>query len=189
MKLGSQALGTWLRRCRESVGEVNARSFLQLLQSLVESVLMNGAEVWGCHHKLKGLSQIQLRALRIFFGVGLRHPKASLLTEADAVPVAWLARVRCAAFWFRILSNTLYEGRILRIVAMEAMECGGSWIVKLQECLTCRYFPCPFGWCGVGAEEVRGLSSAEIKVMLETCTKRLIEDEWTCELSTKPCGY
>ena len=22
--------------------------------------------------------------------------------------------------------------------------------------------------------------------MLETCTKRLIEDEWTCELSTKP---
>ena len=87
VKLGSQALGAWLRRCRESVGEVNGRSFLQLLQSLVESVLMYGAEVWGCHHKLEGLSQIQLRALRIFFGVGLRHPRASLLMEADAVPV------------------------------------------------------------------------------------------------------
>ena len=46
------------------------------------------------------------------FCVGLHHPKASLLMESDAVPVAWLARVRCAAFWFRILSNLLYEGRI-----------------------------------------------------------------------------
>ena len=34
---------------------------------------------------------------------------------------------------------------------MEAMECGGSWIMKLQECLK------SFGWDGVGAEEVRGL--------------------------------
>ena len=31
-----------------------------------------------------------------------------------------------------------------------------------------------------------GLSSIEIKVMLETCAKRLTEDEWTCELGTKP---
>ena len=38
VKLSSQTLGTWLRRCRESVGEMNGRSFLQLLQSLVESV-------------------------------------------------------------------------------------------------------------------------------------------------------
>ncbi len=122
MKLGSQALGAWLRRCCESGGEMNGRSFLQLLQSLVESMLMYGAEV--CYHKLEGLNQIQLWTLRIFFGVGLRHPRASLLMEADSVPVAWLARVRCAAFWFKILSNPLYEGRILRIAAMEAMECG-----------------------------------------------------------------
>ena len=67
VKLGSQALGTWLWRCRESVGELNGRSFLQLLQSLVESVLLYGVEVWGCHNKLEGLSQIRLRALRIFW--------------------------------------------------------------------------------------------------------------------------
>ena len=100
--------------------------------------------------------------------------------EADAVPVAWLARVKCAAFWFRILSNLLYDGRILKVAVVEAMECGRSWMMKLQECLK------SFGWDGVGVEEVRGLSSVEIKVMLETCAKRLIEDEWTCELSTKP---
>ena len=128
-------------------------------------------EVWDCHHKLEGLSQIQLQALCIFFGVGLRHPKASLLMEADAMPVRCLVsyRVRCAAFWFRMLSNSLYDGRILRVAAVEAMDCRGSWMMKLQEC------PKSFGWDGVGAEEVQGLSSVEIKVMLETWAKRLID--------------
>ena len=52
--------------------------------------------------------------------------------------------------------------------------------MKLQECLK------SFGWCGVGAEEVHGLSSGEIKAMLETCAKRMIGNEFACELSTKP---
>ena len=43
-----------------------------------------------------------------------------------------------------------------------------------------------FGCDGVGAEEVRGLSSVAIKVMLGICARRLIEDEWTRELSAKP---
>ena len=51
--------------------------------------------------------------------------------------------------------------------------------MKLQECFK------SFGWCGVGAEEVHDLSSGEIKAMLETCAKRMIEDEWACELTTK----
>ena len=42
------------------------------------------------------------------------------------LPVAWLARIRCAAFWFRILSNLLYQGRVLRVAAMKAMECDGT---------------------------------------------------------------
>ena len=58
VELGSQALGSWLRRCYESVGEVNGRSFLQLLQSFVELVLLYGVEVLSCHHKLEELSQI-----------------------------------------------------------------------------------------------------------------------------------
>ena len=107
-------------------------------------MLLYGVQVWGCHHKLEGLSQIQLLALRILFGAGLHHPKASLLMEADALPVAWLARVRCAAFWFRILSNPLYEWRILRVAAMETI---------VSQCLK------SFGWCVVGAEEKQGLSS------------------------------
>ena len=30
------------------------------------------------------------------------------------------------------------------------------------------------------------MSSGEIKAMLETCARRKIEDEWSCELDTKP---
>ena len=107
----------------------------------------------GLPPQARGIEPDPTTGLAHLFGVGLHHPRASLLVEADAVPVAWLARVRCTAFWFRILSNPLYEGRILRIAAMEAMECGGLCIMKLQECLK------SFGWCGVGAGEVRGLSS------------------------------
>ena len=73
MGMGSQALGAWLRRCRESVGEVNGRLFMQLMQSLVESVLLYGAEILGCHQKLDRLKQLQVRVLRIFFGVGVQY--------------------------------------------------------------------------------------------------------------------
>ena len=58
-------------RCHESVREVNGRSFMQLMQSPVKSVLF--AEIWDCHQKLDGLNQLQLRALRSFFGAGVRH--------------------------------------------------------------------------------------------------------------------
>ena len=45
LKLGSQASGVWLRRCCETVGEVNGRSFVLLRQSLVESVLLYGTVI------------------------------------------------------------------------------------------------------------------------------------------------
>ena len=102
----------------------------------------------GLPPQVRGIEPDPATSFAHLFGVGLRHPKASLLMEADAMPVAWLARVRCAAFWFRILaiailSNPLYDGRILRVAAVEAMVCGGSWMMKLQDCLK------SFGWDGV----------------------------------------
>ena len=47
-KVGARALCTWLRRCRSSVGDLKGRSFVRLLEALVESVLLYGVEVWGC---------------------------------------------------------------------------------------------------------------------------------------------
>ena len=52
VEMGSQTLGAWLRRCQESVGEVIGRSFMHLMRSLVESVLLHGAEIWGCYQTL-----------------------------------------------------------------------------------------------------------------------------------------
>ena len=45
-KAGARALSAWLKRCRTSVGEVKGETFVRLLEALVESVLLYGAEVW-----------------------------------------------------------------------------------------------------------------------------------------------
>ena len=42
-RVGAKALSDWLRKCR-AVGEV---TIVRLLELLVESVLLYGAEVWG----------------------------------------------------------------------------------------------------------------------------------------------
>ena len=70
---GARALCAWLRKCRISVGEVQGDSFVKLLEAMVESVLLYGAEVWGCCKQTGTLEQVQLRAARIFLGVGRRH--------------------------------------------------------------------------------------------------------------------
>ena len=133
VEMGSRALGAWLRRCHESVREVNGKSFMQLMQSLVKSVFLYGTEIWGCHQKLDVLNQLQLRALRIFFGVGVRHPKVSLMIEANAFPVVWLARMRCVVFWLKVMMNPMFEGRILRAAALAAAKSGGGWMKNLKK--------------------------------------------------------
>ena len=41
----------------------------------MESVLLYGAEVWGCGKQALLVEQVQLQAARIFLGVGRLHPK------------------------------------------------------------------------------------------------------------------
>ena len=102
-QLGAHALPAWLRRCweLESVGEVSGKSFMQLMKSLVDSVLLYGTEIWGWHQKLEGSSQIELRELCIFLCVGIHPQKVSLMIEADAFPVVWLTRISAFPFGSR----------------------------------------------------------------------------------------
>lgn len=45
---GKRALGSWLGRCRREVGDDGVGTFKKLLNSLVESIILYGAEIWGC---------------------------------------------------------------------------------------------------------------------------------------------
>ena len=65
---GARALSDWFRRCRATVGEVRSRgaTFVRLMESLVESVLLYGAEVWGAGAQLGPVENVQMRVARIF---------------------------------------------------------------------------------------------------------------------------
>ena len=45
VKAGAKALSDWMRRCRVTVGELRGETFVKLLEMLVDSVLLYGAEV------------------------------------------------------------------------------------------------------------------------------------------------
>ena len=93
---GRRALGACFQRCRAEMGEVTVAVFRKLMESLVESTMMYGAEVWGCSRHLESIEQVQLRALRMFFGVGTLHPKASLLLARKSSHYQLCGRQRCA---------------------------------------------------------------------------------------------
>ena len=65
-KAGARALSKWLRKCRIVVGEVRGETFVKLMEVLVVSVLMYGAEVWGGGGQLRPVEGVQMRAARIF---------------------------------------------------------------------------------------------------------------------------
>ena len=57
------------------------------------------------------------------------------MMEMESLPVVWEARVRCVQFWYKVLTNKVYEGRLLRKVATQAVECEkGSWMRHWQVC-------------------------------------------------------
>ena len=84
-------------------------------------------DVWcgnmGCSRHLEPIEQVQLRALRMFFGVGTLHSKASLLREGREV------KMRCVKIWLKVLNYEMYEERLLRKIARRAVECSkGVWV-------------------------------------------------------------
>ena len=102
---------------------------------MLESVLLYGAEVWGCCKQTDALEQVQLRGARIFLGGGRRHPRVPLRYEMMMLPLVWEARKRCVEFWMRMMRM---EGkRIVRMVALEAWECQSKvkWVEDLRDSL------------------------------------------------------
>ena len=80
-KAGRRALGARFQRCRAEMGDVTVGIFRKLMEPLVESTMMNGAELWVCSWHLVSIEQVRLRALRMLFGVGTLHPKQGRLSN------------------------------------------------------------------------------------------------------------
>ena len=178
---GKKALAAWFHRCRSELGDIEVGVFRKLMSSLVESTMLYGAEIWGCNRDLEKIKQVQMRALRLFFGVGTLHPKVSLLAEMGDLPVKWLARMQCVMFWSKVLTSRTYDGRLLRRIAVEAVRFGrGTWFGKMSVCWG------QFGWNDVNVEALKELSDVEVREVLKAITWRKVRKEWDQEMETKP---
>ena len=130
---GKKALGAWFHRCRTELGDIGVGVFRKLMASLVETTMLYGSEIWGCNRDLEQIEKVQMRAQRLFSGVRTLQPKVSLLAEVGGLPVKWLARMQSVIFWGKVLTSRLYDGRLLRRIAAEAVRFGrGTWICKMS---------------------------------------------------------
>ena len=69
--------------------------------------------------------------------------------------------MRCVRFWLKVLGAKEYEGKLLKRIIRQAVECGkGGWVKNMARCTD------DFGWSGVGADAVRSLSESDIREML-----------------------
>ena len=137
----------------------------------MKSSMLYGAEIWGCCPNLEYIEQLQLTVctFRMFFEVGILHPKASLLCEMKSLPVVWEAKMHCMRFWMKILTSEVYERRLLRKVAREAVKCGkGVWIKNMVICKR------DFELQDMRVDTIKGLRDQEIVEMLRSvcCVKK-----------------
>ena len=53
--MGRYALNMWMQRCRSSVGDLHFGTYRSLMAAMIarDTVVMYGAEVWGCLGKLQ----------------------------------------------------------------------------------------------------------------------------------------
>ena len=77
----------------QCLNRIKDGTFLKLMEALIESVILYGSEVWGCTQNLEPIELVQLRAYRIYLGVGKCHPRSSLHFEMGILPVNWLAKL------------------------------------------------------------------------------------------------
>ena len=114
---------------------------------------MYRAEIWGCGRHLELIEQVQLCALRMFFGVGTLHPKPScIVAQRFCLCMVWKAKIHCVKFWLKVLTCEMYEGRLLRKIARQAAECSkGVWVKNMAKCVGA------FGWHGMREDAIESL--------------------------------
>ena len=61
-RMGRSALSMWIQRCRSCVGDLHIGTYRKLMAAMVDTVVMYGAEVWGCLGKLQIVEHLQMRS-------------------------------------------------------------------------------------------------------------------------------
>ncbi len=182
VEAGRRALGSLLRGAQSAVGVPFGGTYKKLYDSMVQSVLLYGAEARGCRRCLECLEQVQLRAFRSYFGVPRSHPRTSLLAEMKVLCVGWEAGIRCIGFWHRILTDQHYQHLIQRLAYAALMALRRSqWLGKLGICLEA------FGWQDCSCATLAGVSGRQLREMLRSIriACRCIEKDWTEDLGSK----
>ena len=172
---GASALSGWLRSCRAMVIDVRGSTFRKIMETLVETVLLYGAEVWGGSRILELVEQVQMRAAQTFLGVGRLHPRVSLQYEMQMASLRFEAKKRCIRFWVKVMR--MEGNRLVRMIMLEAMGLRGKvkWIEKLKQSLE------EIGWMAVGMEELGKLSNGEVVQMLRDCVWRAVKESWAVQ--------
>ena len=130
---------------------------------------------------MEAIEQVQLRVLRMFFGVGTLHPKTSLWFEMEMMPLVWKVKMRCVRFWLKVMSAEAYEGRLLRKIARHSVGCGkGAWVKNMAKCVS------DFGWSGMGVDAVKNLFDSEIQEMLESVACRRVTSMMKEDMEDNP---
>ena len=68
---------------------------------------------------------------------------SSLEVEMGLLKLVWEVRIRCPVYWLKIMCDPMYENRLSRRIAVEAMNSNAGWIKKLRKCTEC------FGWSDI----------------------------------------
>ena len=89
--------------------------------------------------------------------------------------------MQCVWFWLKVLSAKEYEGRLLKKIVSQAVECGkGGWVKNMARCTD------DFGWSGMEVDAVRSLSDLEIWEMLVSSAWRNVTSVMNKDMEEKP---
>ena len=125
----------------------------------------------GVWRAAEASGNVQMRAARIFLGVGRLHPLVSLQFEMN-MPVKWEAMKRSMEFWVQVMR--MADGRLVKTVMIAALELGSKvkWVKDLWQSLEV------FGWKELNVETLSGLTMREVKLALKAIAWRKVREVW-----------
>ncbi len=117
----------------------------------------------------------------MFFGVGMLCTAEGIINDGEGVSTSSVGdKMEVHAVLVQVLTSKVYDGRLLRKVVSQAVECEkGSWMRSIGRCVG------KFGWRNVSGGVMRELSEACVKGMLVSVAWRHVRVEWRKEMHEK----